>query len=166
MVLTTDISVYGEYWVKTFQSLEDIFTKRTQYDIYMLSIAIGVMYDKRLPKDVNSDYVRYIPRNVVQNNDHGRLDYMYQAAIITTKTETYSEEERLRLAFDESDFNKIAFLTEFANYGVKKLYESIGTTSLQTMQNIKDFLFNSVDGNNLDMDGISEDILSEINITD
>ena len=66
---------------------------------------------------------------------------MFQAAILSTRTESYDEEERLRLAFGEStEFNKIGFLLEFANYGVTKLVEKIGVDSLQTMDQINEYL--------------------------
>ena len=42
-------------------------------------------------------------------------------------TETFTEEERLELAFGEkTDFNKVTFLTQYANFGVTKLAETGG----------------------------------------
>ena len=86
----------------------------------MLALSIGVMYDRRIEKpEENGEDIRNVPRNVLQNNDNGKLDFIFQAAILSTTTEQYSEEERLDLAFGEkTEFKKIDFLTQFANFGV------------------------------------------------
>lgn len=121
------------------------------------------MYDQRIEKpEENDEEPKSVPRNVLRNNDNGRLDFIFQAAILSTSSETFTEEERLELAFGEkSDFNKIAFLTQFANFGVTKLVELIGATPLESMENIKNFLFSTVEGRNLDIDAIPDDILLE-----
>jgi hypothetical protein len=75
-------------------------------------------------------------------------------------TEDFSEEQRLNLAFGEkSEFNKMGFLLEFANFGATKLKELAGESVLESMENIKNFLFSTVEGRNLDIDGLSDDIL-------
>jgi hypothetical protein len=50
-------------------------------------------------------------------------------------------------------------LTQFANFGVTKLVELIGDTALESMENIKNFLAASVEGRNLDIDALPDDIL-------
>lgn len=116
------------------------------------------MYDKRIASD--EDYTHLVLRNVVQNNDNGRLDFMFQAAILSTATEDLTEDERLELAFGEkTEFKKIDFLTQFANFGVTKLAEQIGATPLESMENIKNFLSSTVEGSNFDIDTLSDDIL-------
>lgn len=122
-----------------------------------------IMYDQRIEKpEENDEEPKSVPRNVLRNNDNGRLDFIFQAAILSTSSETLTEEERLELAFGEkSDFNKIAFLTQFANFGVTKLVELIGASPLESMENIKNFLFSTVEGRNLDIDAIPDDILLE-----
>ena len=134
--------------------------------IYMLALSIGIMYDKReekLPLE-DGEEVRSVPRNVIRNNDQGKLDFMFQAAILSTTTENFSEEERLDLAFgDKSDdkisFKRIDFLTQFANFGVTKLVEQIGETSIESMEGIKNFLVSTVEGRNLEIDALPDDIL-------
>ena len=161
MEITTDVMLRGTEWAKAIDQLSSIFKTRTHYSLYILSTAIGIMYDKRIerPED-NGEDPKSVPRNVLQNNDNGKLDFMFQAAILSTTTETYSEEERLDLAFGEkSDFNKLAFLTQFANYGVTILNEQIGDSTIETMENIKNFLFSSVEGRNLDIDALPDEIL-------
>ena len=87
---------------------------------------------------------------------------MFQAAILSTTTESMSEEERLDLAFgDKSDFNKIAFLTQFANFGVTKLNEQIADSPLETIEKLKNYFISSVEGRNLDIDSIPDDFLLE-----
>ena len=119
------------------------------------------MYDKRIEKpEENNEEPRTVPRNVLQNNDNGKLDFIFQAAILSTKTEDFSEEERLNLAFGEkSDFNRMAFITQFANFGVTKLTELIGASTIESMENIKNFFSSTVEGRNFDIDTLPDDIL-------
>ena len=106
------------------------------------------------------DYRHSVPRLVIQNNDNGQLDFMFQTAILSTTSENFTEDRRLELAFGEkSDFKKIDFLTQFANFGVTKLVEQIGSNSLESMENIKNFLCSIVEGNNFDIDALPDDIL-------
>ncbi len=163
MELTTDVLLRGTAWNRAIENLSSIFKTRTHYMIFMLSMTIGIMYDQRIEKpEENDEEPKSVPRNVLRNNDNGRLDFIFQAAILSTSSETLTEEERLELAFGEkSDFNKIAFLTQFANFGVTKLVELIGASPLESMENIKNFLFSTVEGRNLDIDAIPDDILLE-----
>lgn len=163
MELTTDVLLRGTAWNRAIENLSPIFKTRTHYMIFMLSMTIGIMYDQRIEKpEENDEEPKSVPRNVLRNNDNGRLDFIFQAAILSTSSETFTEEERLELAFGEkSDFNKIAFLTQFANFGVTKIVELIGETPLESMENIKNFLFSTVEGRNLDIDAIPDEILLE-----
>ena len=166
MEITTDISLRGTAWNTAIEKLGDIFKTRTNYMIYMLSLSIGIMYDKReekLPLE-DGEEVRSVPRNVIRNNDQGKLDFMFQAAILSTTTESFSEEERLDLAFgDKNDekagLKRIDFLTQFANFGVTKLTEQIGETSIESMESIKNFLVSTLEGRNLEIDALPDDIL-------
>ena len=161
MELTTDVSLKGTAWATAIEHLAPIFKTRTHHMIYMLSLAIGIMYDQRITKpEENGEDPKSVPRNVMRNHDNGKLDFIFQAAILSTSTDTYTEEERLDLAFgDKTEFNKIDFLTQFANFGVTRLVELIGDTPLESMENIKNFLASSVEGRNLDVDTLPDDIL-------
>lgn len=161
MEITTDVFLRGTAWSKVIEQLSPIFKMRTHYMLYILSLSIGIMYDQRVerPEDDSED-VKSVPRNVLRNNDNGKLDLMFQACILSTTTEQFSEEERLDLAFGEkSDFNKIGFLTQFANFGAMKLSELIGSTTLESMENIKNFLISTVEGRNFEIDALPDDIL-------
>ncbi len=161
MELTTDVSLRGTAWNRAIDTLATIFKTRTNYSIYMLALTIGVMYDRRIEKpEENGEDIRSVPRNVLQNNDNGKLDFIFQAAILSTTTEQFSEEERLDLAFGEkTEFRKMDFLTQFANFGVVKLVELIGDSTVETMDNIKNFLVQTVEGRNLDIDALPDDLL-------
>ncbi len=154
MEIKSDIRLRGNAWDEAISRLSNIFSTRTNYTIYMLAMAIGIMYDKRIAKlEDGSDDDHSVPRNVINNNDNGKLDFYFQAAILTTTTECISEENRLELAFGENvDFEKITFLTQFANFGVTKLVELIGDTDLESMDRIKNFMVASVEGRNFDID--------------
>ena len=161
MELTKDVILRGTAWAKAADNLSGIFKTRSHYMLFMLSISIGIMYDKRIEKlEENGEDPKSIGRNVFVNNDNGKLDFMFQAAILSTTTQEFSEEERLDLAFGEkTEFNKMGFLIEFANFGVTKLVELIADTPLETMENIKNFLVSTVEGRNLDVDGLPDDYL-------
>lgn len=161
MELTKDVILRGTAWAKAADNLSGIFKTRPHYMLFMLSISIGIMYDKRIEKlEENGEDPKSIGRNVFVNNDNGKLDFMFQAAILSTITQEFSEEERLDLAFGEkTEFNKMGFLIEFANFGVTKLVELIADTPLETMENIKNFLVSTVEGRNLDVDGLPDDYL-------
>lgn len=161
MEITTDIHLRGTAWNQAIEGLSSIFTTRTHYSLFMLSLAIGIMYDKRIedPKE-NGEEVKNVPRNVILNNDNGKLDFYFQAAILSTLTESFSEDERLELAFGEGkDFNKIAFLLSFANFGAEKLASLVGTTALESMDNIKNFMVSTVEGRNFEIDALPIDDL-------
>lgn len=161
MEIRSDILLRGSKWGKTIDSLSCIFSTRTNYSIFMLSLAIGIMYDERIEGfDDEGEEPRNVPRNVISNNDNGKLDFCFQAAILSTLTISLSEDERLELAFGEkTDFNKISFLLSFANFGVLKLSELIGDTPLESMENIKNFLVKTVEGRNFDIDALPLDDL-------
>ena len=160
MEITTDIHLKGNAWNKAITNLSDIFAGRPHYSLFMLGLAIGIMYDKRIgvPEDDGEDSTKDVPRNVIRNNDNGKLDFCFQAAILSTLTEAFSEDERLELAFGEkTDFNKIGFLLEFANYGATKLAELVGSTPLESMDNIKNFMVATVEGRNFEIDALDFD---------
>lgn len=161
MEITSDIHLRGTAWNKAIAGLSDIFKTRTHYSLFMLSLAIGIMYDKRIEiPEENGEEEKSVPRNVIANNDNGKLDFYFQAAILSTLTETLSEDKRLELAFGEkTDFNKISFLTQFANFGVSKLAELVGNTPLESMDNIKNFMVATVEGRNFEIDALPLDDL-------
>ena len=163
MEITTDVMLRGSEWAKAIDNLSSIFKTRTHYSIFMLAMSIGIMYDQRIEKpEENGEEPKSVPRNVIQNNDNGKLDFMFQAAILSTATESYSEDERLDLAFGEkAGVNRIGFLTQYANFGVTKLNECIGDSPIESMENIKNFLFSTVEGRNLEIDALPDDILLE-----
>ena len=185
MVLTTDVLLKGQIWAETIDSLAPLFKDRPNYDLFMLCIAIGIMYDQRIESfEETEEPPRNVPRNVMQNNDHGRLDFWFQAAILTTQTMEITEEDRLELAFGSkneevnsqsnkkakkeleidvspvvANFRKMDFLTQFANFGVTILHEQIGDTLIESMENIKNFLTTALEGTNFGLDDIPDDVL-------
>lgn len=162
MEIRTDIPLRGIAWDNAIRGYTGIFEPTTQYTLFMLALAVGIMYDKRIsaPEGSNEYSSRSIARNVVNNNDHGKLDFYFQAAILTTTTEAFNEDRRLQLAFGtDPEYRKIDLLVEFANFGVTKLLEQIGGTTIETMENLKNFLIATVEGRNFDIDALSEEDL-------
>lgn len=161
MEITTDIHLKGTAWNKAITGLSEIFSIRTHYSLFMLSLAIGIMYDKRIENpEENGEEVKSVPRNVINNNDNGKLDLYFQAVVLSTITENFTEDERLELAFGEkADFNKISFLLQFANFGATKLADLVGSTTLESMDNIKNFMISTVEGRNFEIDAFQIDDL-------
>lgn len=164
MELTSDVILKGSEWVQAWEALSSIFSTRPNYSIFMLSLSIGIMYDRRIAilAQNSEEDEKTVTRNIIHNNDNGKLDIMFQTAILSTTTETLSEDDRMELAFGEKgQFNRIGFLTQFANFGVTKLLELIGTSQLETMENVKNFLVSTVEGRNLEIDSLPDDMLLE-----
>ena len=162
MEITSDILLKGTAWNEAIDKLSGIFATRTNYSIFVLCAAIGIMYDKRIEKPVeNGEEARTVPRNVIQNNDNGKFDFMFQAAVLSTRTIDISEEQRLSIAFGDEKIepSKPGFLTEFANYGVTELVKHIGNTPIESMDSIRDFLVSTIEGSNFDIDTLPDDIL-------
>lgn len=167
MELTKDFLLRGPIWAETIDKLAPIFRTRTNYELFSLCLAIGIMYDQRIPSfDDGGNDPRNVPRNIIQNNDNGRIDLMLQAAILTTSSFNHmSEDQRLDLAFGEKktndQFDKYDFLLSFANYGVTKLHECIGSSNFESMELIKDFLVKTIEGNNFEIDALPDELLLE-----
>lgn len=167
MELTKDFLLRGPIWGETIDKLAPVFRTRTNYEIFMLCLAIGIMYDQRIPSfDDGENDPRNVPRNIIQNNDNGRIDLMLQAAILTTSSFNHmTEDQRLDLAFGEKksndQFDKHDFLLSFANYGVTKLHECIGSSNFESMELIKDFLVKTIEGNNFEIDALPDELLLE-----
>lgn len=146
MVLTTDATLKGPIWAEALDQLVGSVFK-TYWDVYALSIAIGMMHDCQIEAEdmVPDGYEaepRYVPRNVlghVQNK--ALLEFMLQAAMVTTKHVNLSENERLEIAFNEDkkiDFNPVTFLTKFANYGITQIKNAIADTDgIETLESLK-----------------------------
>ena len=162
MELKGDIPLKGVAWDTAITNYSGIFEPRTQYMLFVLSLALGIMYDKRIatPEGSEDFSSRSVPRNVIYNHDHGQLEFFFQAAILSTTTVEMSEDERLELAFGtDTEYRKIDLLVEFANFGVTKILEQVGSTQLETMENLKNFLIATVEGRNFDIDALSDEDL-------
>ncbi len=160
MDIRSDVPLRGVAWDTAINNYTGIFEPRTQYMLFMLALAVGIMYDKRIAVPEGSDEYnsRSVPRNVIVSNDHGKLDFYFQAAILSTSTEDFSEEQRLQLAFgDDTEYKKIDLMVEFANFGITKLLEEVGGTPVETMENLMNFLTATVEGHNLEIDALTEE---------
>lgn len=164
MEFRSDIVLKGAAWDQTISNLGNIFRQRTIFSIYLLSMSIGIMYDKRIDRleEAEDGDTHNVPRTVLINqNMDGRIDFMYQAAILTSQTVNFSEDQRLELAFGDGteSLKKVEFLTGFANFGATKLAEKIGESDLESMENIKNFLVSTLEGRNFDIDALTDEDL-------
>ena len=133
MKLTTDVLLKGPIWAEILDQLVGPVFK-TNWDVYALSISIGMMHDQQIESDmmVPEGYEaepKFVPRTVLGHSQNkALLEFMLQAAMVTTKHLDLSEDDRLEVAFGEEEkltFNPIAFLTKYANYGITKIKEAI-----------------------------------------
>ena len=139
MKLTTDVLLKGDVWTTTLDKMVGkIFPY--QYDIYVLSISIGISNDRIVETLVQSEETptRSIPRTMLYKNADV-LSYLFETAILCTSCVDISEKERLEIAFnDENDmkFNKIDLLTKFANAGIEEIGKCISEVDEETITNI------------------------------
>jgi hypothetical protein len=149
MQISTDVALKGPVWAEMLDRLVDeVFD--TNWAVYSLCISIGMMYDKQIASDdmVPSDYSdnpRYIPRLVLNSSKNKPLlEFMLQAALVTTKHVDYLEQERLEYAFSEKSdipFKPMVFLTQYANYGVTKLKEALADSAdVELLEALSNFL--------------------------
>ena len=149
MHITSDVTLKGPVWAEMLDRLVgEVF--ELQWDVYALCVSIGIMSDGQIDSDdmVPSDYTEKAPsigRNVlIKPERKALLEFMLQAALITTKHVTLSEDKRLEYAFNDNaeiPFNQLGFLTGFANYGITKLKEALGeTTDVELLERIMSFL--------------------------
>lgn len=149
MELTTDASLRGPIWAETLDKLRGTVFE-TYWDVYALCISIGMMYDCQIESDamVPAGYEaepRSVPRNMLGHaQNKALLEFMLQTALVTTKHLDMTEEERLELAFGSDkklEFNPVAFLTKYANYGVTKLNEVISDSEdVELLEQLMTFL--------------------------
>jgi len=152
--ITSDIILKGDIWVEARKKMKEIFFKRTNFSIFLMATSIGILYDEQIGnEDFEGEDDIQIPRNVLIRNTN-ILDYLFQAAIVTSKTVDFSEEKRMELAFNDEapeEFRKINYLVKFANFGITKLSVLVSNDPLLTMKNLNDFLASTMEESNFDL---------------
>jgi hypothetical protein len=153
MYIGSDISLRGDIWNDTLDKLKLII--ETNYEVFVLSVALGIFFDKQietLDTSMSSDSYRSIPRSILHNNVQ-IFDLLFKAAIITSTTVDYSEDDRMELAFNDDsksekvkNFGKMAFLAKFANYGVTQLAQKITDDPLESIEMLNKYIVDCADG--------------------
>lgn len=169
MELRSDITLYGNDWQRAEEGLHNRLF-RSQWGIFKLCLTVGILYDKQLDDIVEKDMPASmnIPRTMFNRNSRD-MQVCFQAAILTSKCVDLSEEDRMYLAFSEDiseeelgeddadilkkgvseealSFDRGGFLRKFANYGVTKIADCITDNDIETMENISDFINDSISG--------------------
>lgn len=149
MDMKSDITLKGPIWAETLDQLRNTVFE-TYWDIYALCVSIGMMYDAQIDSDdmVPEGYdeePKNIPRSILnQAKNRALIEFMVQAALVTTKHLDLSEDERLETAFEPNaaaTFKPIPFLTKFANYGITKLHEVVyDTEGVETLESLMVYL--------------------------
>ena len=164
MEITSDVPLKGGLWRKALQVFAPFFPQSLQpnYSIYVLSMSIGIMYDKQLEMagdEVEDETRPSVPRTVLYSHNTD-LDFLFQSAILTSSNVDFDEEQRMDLAFNsdcKTKFNRLDFLTKFANYGVTKLLKQSSDEPVETMEQIKRYLASIVEGYNYEINSISDE---------
>ena len=166
MEITSDVVLKGSDWRKALDALAPFFPQSLQpnYSIYVITMSIGIMYDKQAEfageeNDLEKESRASVPRTVLHPHNMD-LDFLFQSAILASSLVPYNEEQRMDLAFNPSceiKINRLEFLTKFANFGVSKLLEQISDEPTDTMEKIKIFLASTVEGYNYEIDSISDE---------
>lgn len=144
MNFKTDFFLKNSVWESknTIENL-GIFTRAVDY--FIIACSIGIREDKRLPDDSN-DLIITIGRNTLATNENVNriLTFLYENAVLGTKTLELTADERKKAAFDYENSNisisPTQLLTEFANYGMMILKEKISSHDLTTVMNIIDMM--------------------------
>lgn len=158
MEITTDVLLKGKTWENLLEKTQGKFFE-TYWQVYALCISIGIIKDQTLEFESDGEN-KYIPRNIlIRSENNSLLELMFQSAILTSKSIDFDEDTRLNLAFGEEkdSFNRMAFLTSFANYGAQELLKQLSDADndIETMQNIAVYLNNTYElGNDIDLSTI------------
>lgn len=141
MILNSDILLYHPLWERADNELckeDGIGLFNRLIDVYILACSIGIKEDKTMVASSDDSHpLKTIGRNTymsLTNTDlRELLDFMLQNAIINSKTIDFSEDDRLKLAFDPdfsvNKFSPTSFLTGFANYGISEIFKHIDSQS-------------------------------------
>lgn len=113
-------------------------------DLFIVACSIGICEDKVL-KD-NCSQITSIGRNTLQTNSDINviMEFMFQNAILNTKTIDLDLETRKRYAFGDAkvtgEFSPVNFLPQFANYGMTVLMKCVTENDVETADNIKNLI--------------------------
>ena len=168
MEIKSEITLKASVW----SSVDHGYRRKifeTQWDIFKICLAIGILYDKQLENEKNEDEEGLnIPVSMFNRNS-AEMQFFFQSAILTSQCVDLDEKDRLYLAFSDeilseelenedeealkkgvSDaaltFNKIEFFKKFANYGATKLNECLSANDSETMVSLMEFLNASYKG--------------------
>lgn len=169
MEIKSDVSLKGGNWRKALDVFAPFFPQSLQpnYSIFVISMSIGIMYDRQLDvageeSEEEKDNRASVPRTVLHPHNTD-LDFLFQSAILTSSCVEYTDDERMSLAFNtacEIKIDRLDFLSKFANFGVGKLLEQASDDPVETMEKIRNFLASTIEGYNYEIDAISDDDLS------
>lgn len=169
MEIRSDIVLKGSTWYDLQQGYVHRFFD-TLWGVFLTCLSVGILYDTQIEDEDDSedeDKVT-IPRTMFNRNAK-EMEFYFQSAILTSNSIHLSEKDRLYLAFSDSfsveelsdsekelllkgvsdealNFDKLAFLRKFANYGAQKLHENLTNNDSETMENLMDFLIASYNG--------------------
>lgn len=139
MILNSDLVLFHPLWERADNELcnsNELGIFNRLVDVYVLACAIGIKEDKTITEiEYPLDKEKTIGRNTHRQNSDlsNMLDFMLQNALINSATINIDMDERLKLAFNpDYSIPKLSaanFLNGFANYGIEKIFESIGSKS-------------------------------------
>ena len=146
MILNSDLILYHPLWERADAELcskDGISLFNRLIDVYIIACSIGIKEDKSITDlEDKKDEDNITPKKSIGRNTYMSptntdlrelLDFMLQNAIINSKTISFDNDERLKLAFDPDytipKFSATTFLTGFANYGIEQIFNHIDSQS-------------------------------------
>ena len=165
MEFSSDIILKGISWKKTLEGLKPFYKEgnhQKNYILFLISASIGIMYDsqKNCADNDISETIN-VPRTVLHSHNSD-LDFLFQTAILTSKTVDFDKKTRMDLAFNSKstiEFKKIEFLVKFANFGIGIILEKISNNEIETMKNLRELIVDTFEGNNYNIYGVLDDEL-------
>ena len=149
MNVTGDIILRHTLWTDAEDSLCKGFIFERLVDLFVVACAIGIKEDKYIENNMqDDDKPKSIGRNtyLVKNEDLTTIiTFLFQNAVLNSKTVSFDNDTRLRIAFDPDfpderskiQFSPTNFLVKFANYGVSKILEWKSDSDIEYIDRIK-----------------------------
>lgn len=153
MYIGSNVVLRGDVWADTIEKIKPVID--TFYEVYVLSIAIGIFADKQIDALNTTLYPdsKFEINSATLHHNIQILDLLFRSAIITTTNVNFSEDARMELAFNDDskseetkNFNQMAFLTKFANYGVTQLAQRLTDDSLENIEALNKYVVECADG--------------------
>jgi hypothetical protein len=153
MQVRSDIVLRYQEWEKMEDLTVNLGIFDRFVDIFILALSLGINADEVIDETEGAQLAnpKNIPRNTIITNSEisERIEFLYQNAVLNSKKINFTDEIRMKLAFDDEytvdGFRQWDFLIKFANYGMKQITDVMTGYDMLTIENIIDLVKNSIE---------------------